>query len=318
MKYNRGFGMLGILMVLVIIAAGGGGIYFYLKNHTSYDLLKKDNNQTDSSYIQTNNIRILYPTIGTKVQSGSTLEVKYEVLNDITENTDFSSDAQQVVILVSDKCGDSFQSRTKGVYTFSCSNIGISQTGPLTINIIEGARSAQEQPVIVSGQIQIVSSSNSKPLEIISDGSLEVYVPVGSQSDENVAGSSLDFQVKFSDGVTRNVPFTDFTYSFDDPTLVRFYPAGAKIPAFIGNRVGKTILHLQYQGIKKDISISTVPDATTPEDPSTYEKVYNMGPTSLNDFRVMCKQKSGKLVESESEITCTSKVGNYFISVNGR
>jgi hypothetical protein len=143
-------------------------------------------------------------------------------------------------------------------------------------------------------------------------------VPVGSESDENVASSQLNPQVKFSDGTVKNVPFAEFTYSFDDPTLVRFYPPGGKTPVFIGNRVGKTILHLQYQGIKKDISIRTVADAITSQDPSTYQKIYNTSSTSLGDFRTMCKQKNGMLQENPDQLTCTSKSGNYFISVKGK
>lgn len=303
-------------VIIIIIVLAALGYFGYAK---FYHPTRNEQNGVAPQYLQTNNIKILYPLIGTKIESGSKLEVKYEVLNDITSNPNFSAVTPQVVILINDKCGDSFQSKPKGVYTFSCTDIGAKQIGPLSMTIIEVARSAQEQPIIAMGKIEIVApvGSNVKPLEIITESLLEVYVPVGSESDENVAASSLNPQIRFSDGVTRDVPFTDFTYSFDDPTLVRFYSTGAKVPVFIGNRVGKTILHLQYQGIKKDISIRTVPDATTLEDPSTYEKVYNTSPTSLNDFRAMCKQKNGTLQEDPNGLHCTSTSGNYFITVRG-
>lgn len=322
-KKHSGKGVLFLVVIIIALLVGAGVYYAKTYRSSNNPISHTDGVQENAQFIHTNNIKILYPLIGTKIETGASLVVQYEVLNDIPLNPNLPDGTPQVVILLSDKCGDSFISKTKGVYTFTCDNIGTNQVGPLKIHIVEGARSAQEQSVIASGQIQIVSSSNSKPQEIIPggsvsfDGSLIVYVPVGGESDENVAASSLNPKVKFSDGVTRSVPFTDFTYSFDDATLVRFYPSNAKTPVFIGNKIGQTILHLEYQGVKKDILIKTMSDATTPEDPSTYQKVYNINATSLSDFRTMCKQKNGTLQENPNELTCTSASGNYFISVKG-
>jgi hypothetical protein len=316
-----------VAIILLLGVLGFGGWWVYSQKIKKSDTSLEDVSVGNSEYVQTTHIKILHPLIGSEIVSGSDLEVKYEITTDIPPYTDISPNDKKIVILVgstNDNCGDSFNVKPKGVYTFVCHGIGKNQVGSSPVMIVEGAHSVQEKPLVAYGQIKIVSATNLNPVEIIPggsvsfDGSLEVYVPVGSESDENVAASQLDPQVKFSDGTIKNVPFTDFTYSFDDPTLVRFYPPGGKVPVFIGNRVGKTILHLQYKGIKKDISIRAVSDATTPQDPSTYQKIYNTSSTSLGDFRTMCKQKNGTLQENPDELTCTSKSGNYFISVKGK
>ncbi len=256
MKNNKGFGVIKILIVLFIIVVIGGGIY-YIKNYKSNNisLVQNNDNQNKAQYLQNKDIKVLYPLNMAKIESGSTFDVKYEV----------TTDKASAIIQIG-TCAETIENKTKGVYTFPCNNLGQETIGPLGTQIIGIDPASGAIPgSSVKGEIQVIAPDNIKPLEIIVDDSIVVYVPVGNEPDENVAGSSIDLEIRFSDGKTRSVPFSDFSYSFDDSDLVRFYPPikeGVESigVGFIGNRVGKTVLHLQYQGIKKDISINSVLD----------------------------------------------------------
>lgn len=265
-NYNSsGFGFIPVLLVVAVLAAGGFAVYEIknrrqanssvqevpstVESETPPTATSEENtpvSQTGNlnpststpNYFQVGSIKILSPTKDQNVEAGSTLVVKYE----LTEETKYG------VILATENCVETIQNKSKGAYSFEC-KIDSEKLGAGKIGIFD---SLSTEPLENSTfSYKVIAPVNAKPTAIVTYPEDPFIGIIGNDS------TYIAVSIKYSDGITRDIPFTYLTYFLDDPSLLSWVHLGENYAQhFQGNKGGKTTLHLKYQNLSKDVLIN--------------------------------------------------------------
>lgn len=272
MKYNKGFASLVLIAIIVGVLVVGGGIY-YLSSNTiknKKEVKKEENNlPQENKNITTNNqptiessslnetnpikkeqegpIKLLSLVNGQELISGSTISVKYEITSDnitgmllVSGNAGGDGDGG---------CTEMISGKLKGVYSVECKIQ--KRLGPIsaTAGDLTNKTNLENNNI----DLEVVAPKNVKPIEITYGPQNYLFGIVGNDAPY------ITVSIKYSDGVTRDIPFTYLKYSLDDPSLISFVHTekitNTYAQHYIANKGGETILHLEYQGLKKDIPV---------------------------------------------------------------
>lgn len=193
---------------------------------------------------QKSSIQILSLKTGQQIISGSTIIVQYEVIKDKTSG----------MVTIGGKCTDEFfgNPKSKGIYSFECKIP--TKLGPINASVVEVDYSDLENTKDSRIVLEVVAPTNIQPVEFsIYPDSKSMFAIVGNDS------SYIAVSIKYSDNIIREIPFGYLKYSLDDPSLISFVHTekieNAYTQHYIANKGGKTVLHLEYKGLKKDIPI---------------------------------------------------------------
>ena len=210
-------------------------------------------NQSNNTILpeQKDTVKLISLKDGQKVISGSTINVKYEI----------TSDNVNGVVMVGD-CTQIISGKLKGIYSFDCkiqTKLGLIKASAADFKKAEELDELKNNTL----NLEVIAPVNAKPIEII-------YYPSNGFLSAMTGNDStyISVSIKYSDKITRDIPFGYLKYSLDDPSLVSFlYPEkimSAYFQSYIANRGGETTLHLEYQGVKKDIPVHAC-STTSPE-----------------------------------------------------
>lgn len=266
MKYNKGFAPLVLIAIIVGVLVVGGGAYYLSNNKNKEEVKIEENNlPQENKNIATNNqstnepsslnetnpikkeqegpIKLLSLVNGQELISGSTISVKYEIISD---------NVTGILLVGGDVgCTEIISGKLKGVYSVECKIQ--KRLGPIsaTAGDLTNKTNLENNNI----DLEVIAPKNVKPIEITYGPENYLFGIVGNDAPY------ISVSIKYSDGVTRDIPFTYLKYSLDDPSLVSFVhtekTTNTYAQHYIANKGGKTILHLEYQGLKKDISVKT-------------------------------------------------------------
>lgn len=276
---------------------------------------KTTTSSTPNNFLEVGPLKLIYPLEGQSFISGQKITIKYEILKDNPIGLISIKGSN----IYGEECSESIGKKLAGKYSIDCilpnDIIGpvemliMAFDGP-TKDISNAGKILEDGTKFVT--LNFKAPIGIKPTEIVlSEPNILAFVPgPRNVSGPYTASTNMIQSIKYSDGIVRHAPLSLFKYTFDDPTLVRFWNNEKSYLAFIGNKVGKTILHLSYEGLKKDITIITEDDGDITADD---EKVYDM---TLQEFKNMCIQKVGKFSESEESYYCDVGLKRYWMIKN--
>jgi hypothetical protein len=269
-----------IFTIIIILAVAVGG-YFYYSNKKASSLELENNEvpatentppvqpvttpQTKkpatpvaqekvvtSGTIENGGIRLLTPTSGQKIESGSTITVKYEITKPVTFGT--------IMIDCAPHQGFSYpiENKKPGSYSFSCElpkSIGESRIAVLDINY-----SDLKNSTATFGQFELIQAKNTL-VKDIGVGEAGGY----SQSDLFLQATPRSMNDGFvytwlvmNNGSKTNIAATDFSVSFTDPSIASLFKKGETIE-IDAKKIGETDMVVSYKGFSKKIRIHVSP-----------------------------------------------------------
>lgn len=267
MQNNKGLSVIGIILTIVGILVVGGGMYYLNSNNINKNtneikmeenILPQENKDTPTSNKTTTEsslpnqvksvkteqkgpIKILSLVDGQELISGSTINVKYEIMSDNVTG--------MLIVGGDGGCTEMISGKLKGVYTVECKIQ--KKLGPIsaTAGDLVNATNLENNNI----DLEVIAPKNAKPIGIIYGPNDYLF-----GITENDA-PYITVSIKYSDGITRDIPFTYLKYSLDDPSLISFVHTekitNTYAQHYIAYKGGETILHLEYKGLKKDIPV---------------------------------------------------------------
>ena len=197
-------------------------------------------------------IVLLSPANGEKVISGSNITARYKVTGNNTKG-----------LILLGGCIENIENKPEGEYIFEC-KIDDKKLGPikaLAIDINSKMSEADAEKNTIN--LEVVAPSNIKPVEITWTGDRGTKVDYDDPIFNDFVGmigndsNYIAPSIKYNDGSVRAIPFNYLKYTINDSSLVSFIGLDNinYIAHFMPNKSGKAIITLEYEGIRRYLSI---------------------------------------------------------------
>jgi len=209
--------------------------------------------QIDSEKLETvASVVLLSPVNDEKVISGSTITGRYKVTGNNVKG-----------LILLGGCIENIENKLEGEYTFEC-KIDDKKLGPikaLAIDINSKTSEADAEKNTIN--LKVVAPSNIKPVEITWTGDRGTKVDYDDPIFNDFVGmigndsNYIAPSIKYNDGSIRAIPFNYLKYTINDPSLISFIGLDSVnyVAHFMPNKSGKAIITLEYEGIKRYLSI---------------------------------------------------------------
>lgn len=257
-----------ILCLLIVL----GGVYYFIKNNklkindtNNVEIVKNEDQLVDDNIFNSGNnslvekntllkagsITLISPIDNQKFKSGSSIEVKYKLSQQVKFGT--------IIVGPSESCTHMIDEKEKiGDHSFICKLP--EQVGEIKIGLQEIIYSPSVKEEKAGGKLFLVASSNIsvKDIEYYPES---VFIMVNPRNLE--LGSTLSFKVAYSDGTKKDVNISDFGFNISDISYAEITRKNGTHLTIRGKKEGETSLSVSYQGIKKVIPINIFPEDTS-------------------------------------------------------
>ncbi|MBP6857696.1 MAG: hypothetical protein KBC11_00650 [Candidatus Pacebacteria bacterium] len=254
-------------LCLVVILGGG---YYFLKNNeikteeiikvddiNKEDISKEVNTSKDSlteqkgTLLKAGSITLISPIDNQKFTSGSSIEVKYKLSQQVKFGTIIIGPSESCTHMINEEEGI-------GEHSFTC-NLS-DQIGEIKIGLQELIYSPGVKEEKAQGKLILVASNNIsvKDIEYYPES---VFIMTNTRNLE--LGSTLSFKVVYSDGTKKDVNTSDFNFKISDSSYAEITRKNGTSLTIRGKKEGETTLSVSYQGINKIIPINIYPEDTS-------------------------------------------------------